>query len=350
MMKRTKDKESLQVLELNDLNKRYKVVQQIGKGAYSEVLKCQNSITNEIVALKKIRILDPKNGFPQNSIREVSILRSIDHENIIKLREIITEKKLDGPVVYFVFDFCEYDLYRILDYSLRDSFTEYHIASYSYQLLKAMLELKRINIIHRDLKPLNIFVTYDNIIKLGDFGLSKALIRNKENTSEVVTLLYRPPELIMGCRRYAFEVDMWSFGCTLYEMVTRKPMFLCLHPNKELEHLNMIFSICGSPNELDWPEVTEYSIFKTLKHKPSRLRTYLTENLPKGSEMLINLLENIFVLNPKKRITVEDAIEHPFFKQYENELHPSKLQNLQLSDKRQRETIKALIQKISGMI
>ena len=203
--------ETLRVKQIEDI---FETINAIGEGTYGTVYKCREISTNRILALKKIKILKSQEneGFPLNSIREIRILRSLRHDNIIGLRYIITTEE---DQVYLAFDYCEYDLYGLI-YSEENVVTELHIVSFIKQLLVSLKVCQDSHIVHRDLKPANIFITHDNVLKLGDFGLARQICdTNTRYTSKVITLYYRAPELLLDCKKYKYEVDIWSVGCII---------------------------------------------------------------------------------------------------------------------------------------
>ena len=167
---------------LSALSDRYDIITEIGKGTYGEVYKCLDKQTGQVVALKKINILDDKEGFPQTTIREIDLLSRLHHENIVSLRAIVTTFPQDYGLsgnshVYLVFEYCEFDLYGLLYAYTEPILTPLHIVSYIKQLLVAVKVCHDNAIVHRDLKPANLFVTRKNVVKLGDFGLARRIVR-----------------------------------------------------------------------------------------------------------------------------------------------------------------------------
>ena len=187
------------------------------------------------------------------------------------------------------------------------------------------------HIVHRDLKPANIFITRDNVLKLGDFGLARKIDEetNKKYTSKVITLYYRAPELLLNCQKYRYEVDIWSVGCIIYELITKDPLFQCPRENAEaIPQAIAIFKICGTPDPDDWPEFKDLDKNDLFTHKtkqPNRLKEHLEEKIPERFKDSIDLLLQMLQLNPSKRITAEQAMMHPFITKYGADLEPSKL-------------------------
>ena len=315
-------------LQVGNIKDRYDIIKVVGKGTYGKVYKCRDKKNPSlIIALKKIKILQPSEGFPLNSIREINILKSLHHDNIIGLREIITTK---DDRVYLAFDYCEHDLFGLIYSAQEGVVTELHLVSYIKQLLVAIKVCQNSNIVHRDLKPANIFLTANNVLKLGDFGLARRIFENQTRyTSKVITLYYRAPELLLDCRQYKYEVDIWSVGCIIYEILTKKPLFQCaVKSNEAIPQAQAIFNICGTPDLEEWPEfkvLDKDSLFVGKVPLPNKLRQHLESTIPEKFKDSIDLLLQMLHLTPSKRISAEDAIMHPFIAKYGDSIEPSKL-------------------------
>ncbi|KAG6966340.1 hypothetical protein JG688_00006810 [Phytophthora aleatoria] len=220
----------------------YSIIDKVGSGTYGEVFKCQHKVTKDIVALKKLRPDVEKNGFPVTSIREMKILKYLKHPNILELKEIVSSsappKEGKRPPLYFAFEYMEHDLSGLLNHP-RVKFTRTQIQCYMRQLLTGIAFMHRNKIIHRDIKASNLLLNNQGMLKVGDFGLSR--FWNEVNakagryTNKVVTLWYRPPELLMGSTSYDFSVDIWSIGCIFGELLLGKPI---LQGKTEIEQLD----------------------------------------------------------------------------------------------------------------
>lgn len=321
----------------DDLSKLFTKVEKIGLGTYGKVYKCLDKTKNQTVALKKIKILKPNDGFPVNTIREIKCLKELNHDNIIRLRNVITLYKPNKPATVFLsFDYCEFDLFGLLHKTDFPQLTKEQVLCYSRQLILAMLECQQAGILHRDLKPANLFITRNNILKIGDFGLARKF-KNEDvkYTYNVITLYYRAPELILGCQNYQYEVDVWSTGCILYELCTNKYLFKA-QIGKETDQLTAIFKICGTPDPDEWPE------FKTLdkdKMFTQKLENHLLEHLqstiPSEFEGAADLISKMCTLTPKKRISMEEAFMHPFISKYGKSIEPSQLPPINLEEMHQ---------------
>ena len=193
---------------------RYQKMEKIGEGTYGVVYKAKDRVTGEIVALKKIRLEAEDEGIPSTAIREISLLKELQHPNIVRLYDVVhTERKLT-----LVFEFLDQDLKKYLD--VCDSGLGLPIMkSFLYQLLTGVAYCHHHRVLHRDLKPPNLLINREGQLKLADFGLARAFgIPVRSYTHEVVTLWYRAPDVLLGSRKYSTPVDIWSVGCIFAEM------------------------------------------------------------------------------------------------------------------------------------
>ncbi|ELA41206.1 CMGC/CDK/CDK5 protein kinase [Vittaforma corneae ATCC 50505] len=192
---------------------RYMQGRLIGSGTYAKVYEAYDSETKRVVAMKKIE-LNEKEGMPSTALREISILKSTSHKNIIELFQIIHRE----DILVLIFEFIDFDLLKYIE-------VHGNVLSLIKQLINGVHYLHSHSIIHRDLKPSNILVAKDGVLKIADFGLARAISpMDFSYSSEVVTLWYRAPELLMGTPNYLYEIDIWSLGCIIYEMITLKPL------------------------------------------------------------------------------------------------------------------------------
>jgi len=180
---------------------KYQKIEKIGEGTYGVVYKAKNRASGEIVALKKIRLEAEDEGIPSTAIREISILKELQHPNIVRLHDVIhTEKKLT-----LVFEYLDQDLKKFMDTS--ENLDPATIKASLYQLLKGVSFCHDRRVLHRDLKPQNLLINKDGDLKLADFGLARAFgIPVRSYTHEVVTLWYRAPDVLMGSRKYSTPV------------------------------------------------------------------------------------------------------------------------------------------------
>ena len=310
----------------------YDLVETIGGGTCGDVIKGRNRKTGEIVAMKKIKYLQPELGFPVNVMHEINFLRLIDNnENIIKL---ISVDVSPNRFVYLIFDYCDYDLQGILN-KIKLSYAQ--VKCYMRQFLIALDICCQNKLIHRDLKPANILLTPDNVVKLCDFGLAKKIedVPKKKPTNKVITIWYRPPELLLGTDHYGTEIDIWSSGCILYEMITGEVLFRSNYDN-EIDEINAIFRVHGTPTEEEWPGWTKLPNSNLVtnsinSYSRPNFQEYLNNSIPKEFNDAIDLILKMLEYDPTKRISVQDALKHPFIdNDFESYLH-SKLPTIELS-------------------
>ncbi|XP_004288607.1 PREDICTED: cell division control protein 2 homolog [Fragaria vesca subsp. vesca] len=285
----------------------YEKVEKIGEGTYGVVYKARDRVTNETIALKKIRLEQEDEGVPSTAIREISLLKEMQHGNIVRLQDVVhSEKRL-----YLVFEYLDLDLKKHMDSTPDFAKDPRQIKLFLYQILRGIAYCHSHRVLHRDLKPQNLLIDRrTNALKLADFGLARAFgIPVRTFTHEVVTLWYRAPEILLGSRHYSTPVDVWSVGCIFAEMINQRPLF---PGDSEIDELFKIFRILGTPNEDTWPGVSSMPDFKSSFPKwPSKDLATLVPNLESAG---VNLLCKMLCLDPSKRITARSALEHEYFK------------------------------------
>lgn len=289
---------------------KYQKISKVGEGTYGVVYKAKDLQTNEIVALKKVRLKPEEEGTPSTSIREIALLKELNHPNVIQLIDVIhTNTKLT-----LVFEFCENDLRKEMDKPTPLTKTPMKIKLYLYQMLQGISYIHKKRILHRDLKPQNLLINSKGVMKICDFGLARGYSLPVRNyTNEVVTLWYRPPDVLLGYKLYETSVDIWSIGCIFSEMLLGRPIF---EGKNETEQLQKIFTAIGSPSEEEYPWLVESPewinpdsiCFKKLPKRDIKesLREIIDQNA-------VDLISKMLVFDPEKRISAEEALEHPYF-------------------------------------
>lgn len=185
------------------------------------------------------------------------------------------------------------------------------------------------SILHRDIKGSNILINNDGVVKIADFGLARSATQESASalTNRVITLWYRPPELLLGATKYGPEVDLWSVGCIFAELVTGKPI---LPGKNEMEQLELIFRMCGAPSEDVWPGCTKLPWFHMFKpDRPHRRR--LLEHLSRAPADVQDLCDKLLTLDPAKRITAQNALLHDYFFNEPKMSEPHELQKYEAS-------------------
>ena len=201
-----------------EISSKYEIIQEIGRGAFSIVYKVKSKEDNNIYCLKKINM--KKTNDKEN---EIKILSNLDHPNLIKF--FYSYSNEEG--IYIIMEFCEYgDLFSLLQSVKKKKVyvNEEIIWNVAIQTLLGLEYLHSKQIIHRDIKLLNLFMTKDKKIKIGDMGMSKHVEEGEMIMSRVGTPLYIAPELVKK-EKYDYKIDIWSFGCSLYHLAKTSPPF-----------------------------------------------------------------------------------------------------------------------------
>lgn len=283
-------------------------IEPISRGAYGIVSSAFNAETQEEVAIKKIPNAFNSVTIAKRTLREIRLLRHMDHTNILALRDVIPPPRRDNfNDVYIVTELMDSDLHQII--RSNQELTEEHHQFFLYQLLKGLKYIHSANVLHRDLKPSNLFVNEDCDLKIADFGLARTFSETDLMTEYVVTRWYRPPELLLNARRYTGAIDMWSVGCILMELYNREPLF----PGRDYVHqFQLITELMGFPSDSDLESVQSENARRCLGQLPRYPKQPLAEKFPHVPALAIDLIEKMLTYNPTNRITVEQALEHPY--------------------------------------
>ncbi|KAI7756501.1 hypothetical protein M8C21_014490 [Ambrosia artemisiifolia] len=282
-------------------------LEKIGQGTYSNVYRARDLQTGRIVALKKVQFDNFKPESVSFMAREIKILRRLDHPNVMKLEGIITSKL--SCDIYLVFEYMEHDLCGLLSCP-HVKFTASQIKCYMLQLLKGIQHCHSRGVLHRDIKSSNILINNKGVLKIADFGLANFFDdRNKQPlTNRVVTLWYRPPELLLGSTSYGPCVDMWSVGCVFAELFNGRPI---LKGRTELEQLHKIFKLCGSPTDEYWKNsgLPLAALFRSQSCYENNIRERCKE-LP---TTVVDLIYTLLSVEPEKRPTARSALHDAYF-------------------------------------
>ncbi|THD23612.1 Cyclin-dependent kinase 18 [Fasciola hepatica] len=311
----------------------YRKLELIGEGTYATVYKGYSMLLEKMVALKEIR-MEKTEGAPCTAIREISLLRYLRHANIVTLHDVVfTENSLT-----LVFEYVGQDLRNYME-SYKNRLPLKTVKLFMFQIFRALEFCHASRILHRDLKPQNLLITKNQELKLADFGLARAKsIPTKTYSSEVATLWYRPPDVLLGDRNYSGHIDIWGAGCIFYEMVTGRTPFS--GESKESQ-IKIIFQKLGIPPEAYWPGLRQNEKFQQLVLSPdieqitsvsssispsgtkrsaeeiqvftNHLRDTFTERVNRLDRTGIDLLTNCLHLLGSRRITAAGALVHPYF-------------------------------------
>lgn len=285
----------------------FKKLNRIGEGTYGVVYRAKDRQSGDIVALKRIRMELEEEGLPVCSVREIGLLMTLSHHNIVELIEIVMGHELD--TMFLVMSYCEQDLASLID-NMKSPFTEPQVKCIMLQLLEGLAYLHENFVIHRDLKVSNLLLTDKGCLKIADFGLARIIGKPlKQLTPKVVTLWYRSPELLFGGQQYDSSLDIWSVGCIFGELLLNRPLM----PGKsEANQIDLIVDVLGTPNDSIWPGFSLLPLVKQIQLKKQPYNNlkqkfyWLSDN---GSE----LLNDFLTYNPQHRVTARHALKSKYF-------------------------------------
>ncbi|CCD26934.1 cyclin-dependent serine/threonine protein kinase SGV1 NDAI_0J00420 [Naumovozyma dairenensis CBS 421] len=325
----------------------YREDKKLGRGTFGEVYKGIHLATQRQVAMKRILVNVEKDLFPITAQREITILKKLNHKNILKLLEMVYDyppdssssssssslssknNKKESPssqndpkFFYMILPYMVSDLSGIL-HNPRVNLEMKDIKNMMLQLLEGVNYIHCQKFMHRDIKAANILIDHKGIIKLADFGLARVYYGSPPNlkypggagsgakyTSVVVTRWYRAPELVLGDKHYTTAVDIWGVGCVFAELFEKKPI---LQGSTDIDQGHVIFKLLGTPTEEDW---------KLAKYLPgaeltkTTYKSTLEERFGKWLDKTgLDFLRQLLALDPYKRLTAMSAVRHPFFKE-----------------------------------
>ncbi len=276
----------------------YERLSHIDEGTYGIVWKARCKSTNSLHALKQLKFgsSNLSEGFPLAALREVSVLMSLSHPNIVTVSEMVVGAKATS--IFMVMEYMECDLKKAVS-SLTEVLTQGEVKSVMRQLCSALSYMHGRYLFHRDLKTANILVHRSGKVSICDFGLARKYdspLRN-DYTQLVITLWYRPPELLLGAKTYGPGVDVWSWGCVFAELLNQSVLF---EGQGEVDQLAKIFAMLGQPSDDNWVNFSKLPHANTFKFK--------------GGDTGFDLLSGMLKCDPSKRITAKAAEEHSYFK------------------------------------
>lgn len=286
---------------------KYQLYQNIGSGTYGTVYLAKNPETGATVAIKKIRLDSDGEGVPSTALREIGCLKAVTHPNLVTLHEVMYK---EGKHLSLVFEHMKYDLRKYLD-SLDGHLSMDEVRVLSYQMLNGIEHCHRNRILHRDLKPQNLLIDSSGRLKVADFGLARFFqYPIRTHTHEIITLWYRPPEVLLGCKRYDTSIDVWSAGVIIAEMITKKPTF---PGDSEIDELFKIFRVVGTPTSDIWPSATRFRDWQAVFPQWDPTEWYNV--IPRVANELTaeDILTRMIALKPESRPSVGKLLTHPFF-------------------------------------
>ncbi|CAK7224550.1 hypothetical protein SEUCBS140593_005607 [Sporothrix eucalyptigena] len=307
---------------------RYDKLNDIEEGAYGWVSRAKDQSTGEVVALKRLKLdAADRGGVPVTGLREIQLLKDCSHRNIVQLREVVVGDRRPIDNILLVLEFVEHDIKSILE-DMPQPFLASEVKTLLRQLAAGVAYLHGRWILHRDLKTSNLLLNNRGQLKIADFGMARYYSEDDTSSSNggntyltplVVTLWYRAPELLLGARRYGRPVDMWSVGCIFGELLTREPL---LQGKNEADELARIFDLCGVPTDATWPGFRRLPNVRALRLPPSTSPaaskstvTSIRAKFPLLTTAGCQLLSSLLSLDPEKRPTADEMLNHEYFRQ-----------------------------------
>lgn len=303
----------------------YEFEEKLGEGTFGEVHKARHKPTGECVALKEILLFKKNDGMPITALREIKILKSLNHPNIIEVLDMAVKRAnramRERAVFYMATPYMDHDLAGLLQ-NEQVSFKIAHIKCYMKQLLEGMAYLHAKSYMHRDVKAANILIDNKGRVKIADFGLARKFMEpvpSEEGinpavhryTGTVVTRWYRSPELLLGEHYYTTAIDMWGIGCVFGEFFKRRPI---LAGKSDADQLIQICRLVGYPTQESMPNYDQLPGSATLlppedpRSVPDLDQRFAT--IPASAR---SLMAGLLKLNPLTRLTALGALKHDFF-------------------------------------
>eukprot|EP00441_Pelagodinium_beii_P034331 CAMPEP_0197627326 /NCGR_PEP_ID=MMETSP1338-20131121/5968_1 /TAXON_ID=43686 ORGANISM="Pelagodinium beii, Strain RCC1491" /NCGR_SAMPLE_ID=MMETSP1338 /ASSEMBLY_ACC=CAM_ASM_000754 /LENGTH=387 /DNA_ID=CAMNT_0043198017 /DNA_START=79 /DNA_END=1242 /DNA_ORIENTATION=+ len=289
------------------------LVKKVGSGAYGCVASFKDPKSGEKIAVKKITNAFDDLVDGKRILREVKLLRQLDHDNIIRIVDMYPPLGTNFEDIYIVTDIMETDLHRVI-YS-KQPLTEEHHQYFVHQVLRGLAYLHSANIVHRDIKPSNLLVNKNCDLKICDFGLARVLSTESEDTmgrtDYVVTRWYRAPEVVLLASEYTVAIDVWAVGCILCELISRKPVFA---GKDHLDQIRKIVSILGTPAEEDihWLPANG-SARSFLKKCVTAPKADWKKLYPSASDNAVEVISKMVTFDPTRRISVVDTLRLKYF-------------------------------------
>ncbi|KAF3988126.1 hypothetical protein FT663_03669 [Candidozyma haemuli var. vulneris] len=295
----------------------YQVLEVVGQGAYGVVCSAVHLPSQSKVAIKKIEPFE-RQMLCLRTLRELKLLKHFNHENIISILALQQPASYESfNEIYLIQELMETDLHKVIR---TQQLSDDHVQYFTYQTLRALKALHSANVLHRDLKPSNLLMNSNCDLKICDFGLARSVASSEDNfgfmTEYVATRWYRAPEIMLTFQEYTTAIDVWSVGCILAEMISGRPLF----PGRDYHNqLWLIMEVLGTPNSEDYNNIKSKRAREYIRSLPFCKKMPFSElfsHVPEVNPLAIDLLERLLAFNPAKRITVEDALAHPYLNMY----------------------------------
>ncbi|KAH6562098.1 hypothetical protein BASA50_004168 [Batrachochytrium salamandrivorans] len=317
-------KEPLQLPPL--LERRYKLIRELGQGAYGVVCAATDTTTGKDVAIKKVHNVFQKPILAKRALREIKLLTHFaGHENITSILDMEIADFTSFNEIYITQELMEADMHQII--RSEQPLTDAHYQYFIYQICRGLKYIHSANVLHRDLKPGNLLVNADCELKICDFGLARGLMDTQDAgfmTEYVATRWYRAPEIMLAFRNYTKAIDMWSVGCIFAELLGSKPLF---KGRDYVDQLNQILSVLGTPDDVTLSRIGSERAQLYIRSLPKMKKVPWINLYPKATPVAVDLLEKLLSFDPALRITVEEALAHPYLEAYHDSedepIHPS---------------------------
>jgi len=300
-----------------DLQKKYQITRELGQGAYGIVCAAKNIQTGQEVAIKKVTKIFEKPILAKRALRELKLLVHFNgHENITSIIDMDIADTEDYNEIYLGEELMEADLHQII--RSEQPLTDAHYQYFIYQVCRGLKYIHSANVLHRDLKPGNLLVNADCELKICDFGLARGFSDSPEAnagfmTEYVATRWYRAPEIMLSFKCYTKAIDMWSVGCILAELLGGKPLF---KGRDYVDQLNQILSILGTPDDETLTRIGSERALRYIRSLPKTQKIPFSELYPNANPLALDMLEKLLKFDPAERITVEEALAHPYLEAY----------------------------------
>ncbi|KAI0792136.1 kinase-like domain-containing protein [Abortiporus biennis] len=296
------------------VEKRWKLIREMGSGAYGFVISAQDEISSEPVAIKMVTRVFEKVQLAKRALREITLLRHFSHENITGLIDVDCSPTMDE--MYYLFLIA--DLHQIIKSG--QALTNEHVQYFVYQILRGLKYIHSASVVHRDLKPGNLLVNADCELKICDFGLSRGFDSSPEHqtvmTEYVATRWYRAPEIMLAYRSYNTAIDIWSVGCILAELLLGRPLF---KGKDYVDQLNKILEVLGTPEDNVIKAIGSDKAQAYVRSLPIKRAIPFEKLLPAADIQAVDLLKQLVTFDPSARLVAPDALAHPWLSSYHEE-------------------------------